>query len=131
MKRTIIVQYILLPLLSVVGLCACNKSFLDRNPPDQLAAGTFWKTQGDADLALTGIYSYLVQGYNYTSSTNTGQGWGSGTIYWETLSDNAYSGAFSPTATGSIESTNGNIQSDAWLTPYRAIEACNTFLANI
>ena len=131
MKPIIIIKYAFFPLLFLAGLCACNKTFLDRNPPDQLAAGTFWKTTADADLALTGIYSYLVQGYNYTSSTNTGQGWGSGTIYWETLSDNAFSGAFSPTSTGSIEATNGNILSDGWITPYRAIEACNTFLANV
>src|SRR4051812_46161095 len=122
-------RYILLPLLAIVAIYGCKKSFLDKNPTDQLAAGTFWKTQADADLALTGIYSYLVQGYNYTSSTNTGQGFGSGAIYWETLSDNAFSGAFAPTASGSIEATNGNIVQDAWQTPYRAIQACNTFLA--
>ena len=130
MKHTIL-RYIVLPLLALAWLCGCNKNFLDKNPPDQLAAGTFWKTQADADLALTGIYSYLIQGYDYTSSTNTGQGWGSGTIYWETLSDNAFSGAFSPTAAGAIEATSGNIQSDAWLTPYRVIEACNKFLDNV
>jgi len=131
MKRTNNIKYALLTLLVIAGLGACKKGFLDRNPPDQLAAGTFWRTQADADLALAGIYSYLVQGYNYTSSTNTGQGWGSGAIYWETLSDNAFSGAFAPTASGSIEATNGHIQQDAWQTPYRAIEACNTFLANV
>ncbi|HTI11956.1 MAG TPA: RagB/SusD family nutrient uptake outer membrane protein [Puia sp.] len=130
MKHAIL-KYIFLPLLALAWLCGCNKNFLDKNPPDQLAAGTFWKTQADADLALTGIYSYLIQGYDYTSSTNTGQGWGSGTIYWETLSDNAFSGAFSPTAAGAIEATSGNIQSDAWLTPYRVIEACNKFLDNV
>lgn len=120
-----------LSLSVLTGLCGCSKNFLTRNPPDQLAAGTFWKTQSDAYLALAGIYSYLIQGYDYTSSTNTGQGWGSGTIYWETLSDNAFSGAFSPTAAGAIEATSGNIQSDAWQTPYRAIETCNKFLDNV
>jgi len=124
-------RYILLPLLAIVAVYGCKKSFLNKNPTDQLAAGTFWKTQADADLALTGIYSYLVQGYNYTSSTNTGQGFGSGAIYWETMSDNAFSTAFSPTASGSIEATNGNILQDAWQTPYRAIEACNTFLSKV
>jgi hypothetical protein len=126
-----IIKYTLVPLLALAGLCGCNKNFLDKNPTDQLAAGTFWKTQADADLALAGIYSYLIQGYDYTSSTNTGLGWGSGTIYWETLSDNAFSGSFSPTASGAIEATSGNIQSDAWLTPYRAIGACNKFLDNV
>lgn len=123
--------YVILPLLVITGIYGCKKSFLDKNPTDQLAAGTFWKTQADADLALTGVYSYLVQGYNYTSSTNTGLGWGSGTLYWETLSDNAFSGSFGTTPAGAIEATNGTIVQDAWQTPYRAIAACNIFLANI
>ncbi|HVU97315.1 MAG TPA: RagB/SusD family nutrient uptake outer membrane protein [Puia sp.] len=114
-----------------VLLGSCSKSFLDKNPPDQLSSANFWKTQADADQALTSIYSYLIQGYNYTSSTNTGQGWGSGTPYWETMTDNAYSGAFGTMATGDIEPTTGTIQSDAYNTPYKAIQDCNVFLANI
>jgi len=115
----------------IISLFGCSKNFLNRNPPDQLSAGTFWKTQADADLALAGVYSYLVQGYNYTSSTNTGQGWGAGTPYWESLTDNAYSGAFGNVALGAIEATTGSIQSDAYSTPYKAIEASNIFLANV
>jgi len=116
---------------ATVLLCSCSKSFLDKNPPDQLSSANFWKTQADADQALTSIYSYLIQGYNYTSSTNTGQGWGSGTPYWETMTDNAYSGAFGTMATGDIEPTTGTIQSDAYNTPYKAIQDCNVFLANV
>ena len=118
----------LLPFLLLAG---CSKDFLNKNPTDQIPDGSFWKTQADADAGLTAVYSYLIQGYNYTSSTNTGQGWGSGTPYWETLTDNAYSGAFGTIATGAIEATTGFIQSDAYNTPYKAIQACNTFLANI
>lgn len=117
--------------LLTISLSGCSKDFLDRNPPDQFSTGTFWKTQADADLALAGVYSYLVQGYNYTSSTNTGQGWGAGTPYWESLTDNAYSGAFGNVAIGAIEATTGGIQSDAYATPYKAIETCNIFLANV
>jgi hypothetical protein len=112
-------------------LHSCTKSFLDRNPLDQQSAATFWKTKADADQALTGIYSFLIQGYNYTNANNTGQGWGAGTPYWETLTDNAYSSAFSNVAMGAIEATTGTIQSDAYNTSYRAIQACNIFLANI
>src|SRR5438094_666573 len=129
MKRSIRYSIILLGFITV--LAGCNKDFLNKNPTDQLSSGNFWKTTADADMALTAIYSYLIQGYNYTSSTNTGQGWGSGTPYWETLTDNAYSGAFSNVALGSIEATTGTIQSDAYNTPYKAIEACNVFLTNI
>ena len=119
-----------LPLISLLCLCSCSKGFLNKNPTDQLSSANFWKTQADADQGLTAVYSYLIQGYNYTSSTNTGQGWGSGTPYWETLTDNAFSGAFGTIATGAIEATTGTIQSDAYNTPYKAIQACNVFLAN-
>lgn len=120
-----------LPLILLIGACSCNKDYLNKNPTDQIPAGSFWKTQADADAGLTAVYSYLIQGYNYTSSTNTGLGWGSGTPYWETLTDNAFSGAFGTIATGTIEATTGTIQSDAYNTPYKAIQACNVFLANI
>ena len=126
-----IIRFAFLPLIILAGLCGCNKSFLNKNPPDQLSSADFWKTQADADQGLTAVYSYLIQGYNYTSSTNTGQGWGSGTPYWESLTDNAYSGAFGTVATGDIEATTGTIQSDAYNTPYKAIQACNVFLANV
>jgi len=129
MKRYI--RHIVLLLPVMIMLLSCGKDFLNRNPLDQQSSGTFWKTKADADQALTAIYSYLVQGYNYTNANNTGQGWGAGTPYWESLTDNAYSGAFSNVAIGAIESTTGTIQSDAYNMPYRAIEACNKFLANI
>lgn len=124
-------KHLAILLTVTVILYSCTKSFLDRNPLDQQSAATFWKTKADADQALTGIYSFLVQGYNYTNANNTGQGWGAGTPYWETLTDNAYSSAFSNVAMGAIEATTGTIQSDAYNTSYRAIQACNIFLANI
>ena len=125
------IRLLLLPLAAAFLLCACSKNFLTKNPPDQLSSANFWKTQADADQALTAIYAHLIQGYNYTSSTNTGQGWGAGTPYWESLTDNAYSGAFGTIATGDIEATTGTIQSDAYNTSYSAIQDCNVFLANI
>src|SRR5581483_2678542 len=125
------VKFNILILGLLVLAASCGKDFLKRNPTDQIPTENFWKTQADADIALTAIYSYFIQGYNYTSSTNTGQGWGAGTPYWETLTDNAYSGAFGNVATGAIEATTGTIQSDAYNTSYKAIQACNVFLANI
>jgi len=40
----------------------CNKSFFDKQPLDSASDATFWKTEGDAQLALVGCY-------------NTGAGW--------------------------------------------------------
>jgi hypothetical protein len=127
----IFIRYSAIVFLLTTALFGCGKNFLDKNPTDQFPAQNFWKTAGDADIALTAIYDYLIQGYNYTNANNTGQGWGAGTPYWETLTDNAYSSAFSNVATGAIEPTTGSIQSDAYNTSYKAIQACNIFLANI
>ena len=118
-------------LTAIIVLCGCNKNFLTKNPPDQLSSANFWKTQSDADQGLTAVYAHLIQGYNYTSSTNTGIGWGSGTPYWDILTDNAFGGSFGTVSTGDIEATTGTIQSDAYNTPYAAIQDCNVFLANI
>ena len=124
------VKYLMIFLMATL-LFACKKNLLDQNPPADIGSGVYWKTQNDADLALSGIYSFFIQGFNYTSSTNTGQGFGAGTPYWESLSDNAYSGAYSNIAQGAITPTVGGLQSDAYTTSYRAIQACNTFLDNV
>jgi hypothetical protein len=117
--------------IAAILFVACNKNMLDQNPPSDIGSSVFWKNQNDADLALAGIYSYFIQGFNYTSSGNTGQGFGAGTSYWESLTDNAYSGAYSNIAQGSITPTVGGLQTDAYTTSYRAIQACNTFLNNV
>ena len=131
MQMNFFIRYsaVFLGIIMLTG--SCKKDFLVRNPTDQTPSENFWKTQADADIALTAIYSYLIQGYNYTNANNTGQGWGSGTPYWETLTDNAFSSAFANVAIGSIEANTGTIQSDAYNTAYKAIQACNVFLANI
>jgi hypothetical protein len=124
------IKYLIVSLTAM--LCfGCSKDFLNQNPPDTIASTSFFKTKSDADLALTAIYSYFIQGYNYTASGNAGLGFGAGSAYWDSLSDNAYSGSFSNIAQGAITSTVGGLQTDAYTTSYRAIQACNNFLDNI
>jgi hypothetical protein len=129
MKTTI--KYLMLFLTAVLMVSSCKKDLLDQNPPADIASSVYWKTQNDADLALAGIYSFFIQGFNYNASGNTGQGFGAGTPYWDSLSDNAYSGAYSNIAQGAITPTVGGLQTDAYSTAYRAIQACNTFLDNV
>ena len=58
--------------LSIVLLSGCEKNLLDKQPLDRLSTSTFWKTENDAMLALTGVY-YLEgtesqgakQGYSF------------------------------------------------------------------
>jgi len=124
------IKYLMIFLMATL-LFACKKNLLDQNPPADIDSKVFWKTKNDADIALAGIYSLFIQGFNYTASGNTGQGFGAGTPYWESLSDNAYSGAYSNIAQGAITPTVGGLQTDAYTTSYRAIQACNTFLDNV
>lgn len=132
MKRNI--KYLFAVLL-LTGVWACNKNFLNKNPLALVPASSFWKTQSDADLALAGIYNFLVIGNDATSSSAAGAGWGSGSMYWETISDNGYTnssgGSFGSISTGVIEATTGGMQSTAYTVSYQAIAACNNLLANI
>jgi hypothetical protein len=122
-------------LISITTSISACKKYLEKNPLDQIAAGTFWKTQADADLALTGIYSFLSPGINANSVSATAPGWGCLTMHWDILADNGYTtssgGNYAGVSTGVIESTTGGIQADAWNTSYRAIAACNNFLFNV
>ena len=119
---------------ATIHISACKK-YLDKDPLDQIPANEFWKTQGDAELALTGIYGFLSPGTNASSVTATAPGWGCLTMHWDILADNGYTqssgGNFAGVSTGVIESTTGGIQADAYNTSYRVIAACNNFLTNI
>lgn len=130
----LIIKYALITSLLITGF-SCSKGYLDKNPLDQISAPTFWKTQNDADLALAGCYNFLCKGYNATSISNAGAGWGAGTMFWETITDNGYTqssgGNFAGLSTGFIEATTGGMQSDAYNTSYQAIAACNNVLANV
>ena len=122
-------------LIALTALSACNKNYLDKSPLSTIPSGSFWKTQSQADLALAGIYNFLVIGNNATSVTNAGAGWGGGYMFWEAISDNAYTqssgGSFGNISTGVIEATTGGMQSQAYTVSYQAIAACNRLLANI
>lgn len=108
----------------LAAFASCKKNFLDRNPLAQPSSGTFWKTEDDIKLALTGAYSTL---------NRTTEGFGYLTVYWDGLSDNAWprSSSFNTVVQGTIESTTGGVVSDFYFTNYRSIATCNYFLANV
>lgn len=55
MKKTFIISILSLAIFS------CESDFLDKQPSSQLSAETFWETEQDAQLALTGLYGNLQQ----------------------------------------------------------------------
>jgi starch-binding outer membrane protein, SusD/RagB family len=108
------------------GVTSCSKDYFDKQPLDAISDATFWKTEKDAQLALTGCYNI---GAFWTSETfwmpkslmelDLGAGYGSekelrpdhvtdGTLtsaYW-------YTGAF-------------------WSNAYSKIAKCNNFLDHV
>lgn len=72
-------KYCLLLAIPAVMSTSCSEDFLDRAPGDALSPSTFWKTEADADLALTAIY-YQVRYPNRIEDM----------IYWDCGSDNQY-----------------------------------------
>lgn len=61
------------------AMSSCSEDFLDRAPGDALSPATFWKTEADADLALTGCYRQFASPYRIEEM-----------IYWDCASDNQY-----------------------------------------
>jgi len=111
-------------------ISGCQKNLLDKNPLDQLSTATFWKSESDALLALTGVY-------------NTGSSYESGPMYdlWkpdtyirllDLTTDNGYEkdNMVGDLNNGNRTATYGPVQI-LWQTSYQKIARCNNFLENI
>lgn len=122
MKKTI--SYILLAVLSMSAV-SCS-DFLDRYPDDQLSPGSFWKTQKDALVALTGCYSGL--NYNYNADIRVYQ------YCWEATSDNALMNftryGFQEIGNGSISASSQYYNQMSGIYNFTTIHACNDYLKN-
>ena len=71
---------LIMPVFAVaLTLTSCSESFLDREPTDALSDSKFWKSEKDADEALTGCYHQLYSPYRPEEM------W-----FWDTASDNAF-----------------------------------------
>lgn len=98
--------------------------FLDRAPQDKLSPSTFWQTENDAYLALTGVYNSLNSIYH------NGHWTGNNCVMMDCFSDNYFdyfswegytvltSGNLKPTDTGFAGS----------LFTFNDIRACNEYL---
>ncbi len=69
--------------LSIVAV-SCSKKFMDVTPKDQLSDVTFWQTEDDVKLALTGCYGD-GSGWNHVWETH----WN--ILWWDLMTDNGYS----------------------------------------
>lgn len=117
--------------LFVIMLTGCD-SLLNKYPLDSLSNSTFWKTEGDALLALTGVYQQ-----NKLTGTNAKQSfdlWNQDTYLrlFEATTDNGFE-----KDNGVTDFNNGDLAAsyqpvmDLWTTTYIKITKCNNFLENI
>lgn len=134
MKKSSVNKYrfvIVLLSISAIVLTGCD-SLLNKNPLDSLSNGTFWKTEGDALLALTGVYQQ-----NKLTGTNAKQS-------FDLWNQDAYLRLFEATTDNGFEKdnavtdfNNGDLAAsyqpvmDLWTTTYIKITKCNNFLENI
>jgi starch-binding outer membrane protein, SusD/RagB family len=123
MKKMLLYKFLILASVSTL-LGSCKKEFLTKNPLSQYSSETFWKNEDDVKTALAGVYSYV---------STQAEGFGSFTMWWDAISDDAYTtgGVWNSIEQGQLESTSGGVVTDFYNTNYRAIAACNYFLANV
>ncbi len=114
MKNLLLYTVFILLILST----GCS-DFLDRYPSDSLSPETFWNTEDDATLALTGCYyglEYIYGGYNM--------------MYWDCTSDNLFNyfswEGYKPFVNGSLSPSNSGRD----FYTFSDIRTCNEYLAN-
>ncbi len=104
-------------------LSGCDESFLEKYPTTSIAAGTFWTSESDVKMGLTGCYSKLKGDYlTWTRST------------LDAAVDNGYSKGYYNAnytlQTGTLDPDNCSIQNSLYSASYAGISACNVFLMN-
>lgn len=122
-------------LLGISLLFVSCQDQLETNPLDQFANESFWKSENDALLAITGLYRGEIQmnnGAEYTLSD-----WWSyyGLLYLEFASDNAYdrrgdNADLTKLSDGTLTSSVGVLR-NFWRNSYKRIARANFFLENI
>ena len=120
----------LIVLLSVALYTGCSDSFFNKQPLDQASDATFWKTAGDAQLALIGCYN---------TGAGTSGGWKDGDfwtprsmVYLDLMAGDGSEKELIPDHV-----TDGTLNAAYWVTQgywnnsYKKIAVCNNFLDHI
>ena len=106
-----------------MGLNGCQKDWLEEQPLTQLSDASFWKSESDAKLALTGVYKVSI-GKDYDDAMMY--------ILFSTDDARFKQGAAGASAVGQFQiPTNTSVIRLNWTKAYQAIFRANTFLANI
>jgi hypothetical protein len=111
-------------LISIVSLSGCQKDLLDQQPLTDLSEGSFWQSEGDAMLALTGIYNGSSVGNNAYNNELL--------ILASMTDDSDYKNSkVGLIYSGYVVSSDAQVVGSIWTRAYRTIFKANYFLANI
>ena len=112
------IAYKIVAVLAIGALTGCTDSSLEKLPQDQVSSGSFWTSEKEARLALTGCYAYLEGSYS--------------NVYDDGATDNAY--CQYPWEGPSTAISAGNIDASVdrgYKSRYTAIRQYNYFLDNV
>lgn len=123
-------KYIFSLIIISALLAGCSEDFLNLTSPNSVSEGTFWKTENDVKLALTGCYAVLQSTHMYNSVNNGNAGFpgldyatDNGYMTWDYKSGGAIgNGIHTP--------TDGGV-GGMWDLSYAGIARSNYLLANI
>lgn len=129
MKNMIV--YCLVLIISILSLVSCD-GLLDKYPLDSLSNETFWNTEDDALLALTGVYQQNnMEGTGQKTQFNL---WNQDTHLrlFEATTDNGFEkdNAVTDFNNGSLAASYQPVM-DLWASTYSKIVRCNNFLENV
>ena len=131
--------YSIIFLLFLLGLVsACNDDFMQQDPPDNMADGTFFTKEADLPKYLDGIYRYYVYGHGIGGTNNTShdKGFlpvkaGSQIIFADVFSDNVvYAGGVDGKLGGTYDTPNNSSTNfdNPW--NWRKLRRVNYFLSH-
>ena len=120
-----------IPIIALLSVAACNKSFLDTQDVTTASEANFYKTQSDAYQALVGVYDGLQRVWSAGIALPVGA---------EVMSDNAFGGTGNSDGLGyqmmdefdKLRSpSDQSLFGDSWTNYYKAIYRANLFLSRI
>ncbi len=101
---------------------ACDEDFLEKYPPQQIAAGEFWKSESDVQMGIAGCYARLEGSYITWHRS-----------YFDAALDNGWAqhyGAIRNMQSGTLDPTNAGAANSLYSACYQGISSCNIFLRN-
>jgi len=125
----------LLPGLMVGVILSSCADELDLQPLDSFSSETFWTSESNALLALTGVYRGNIR-QNGVSAAPTDWWSYAGLIFLDMATDNAYdrrgdNAPFTRLSNGQMNANNVNLLSQYWQRSYQKIARSNYFLENV